>query len=57
MPNSISAEEVADVIVKSEERVRVAVALGNIPQDYIKESVQRLSEAIKQFHPNGPQGK
>jgi hypothetical protein len=57
MPGEISAEELADRIVKGEQRVKVAVAWGDISQTELGDRIWDLAEIIREYHPQGPRGR
>lgn len=57
MPNGITAEDVAEKIIKGQDRVRVEVALGRATEGFLKEKIDELASVIKEFHPKGLRGK
>jgi hypothetical protein len=57
MPGRISAEQIAERIVKSESRVRVAAAWGQMGSNEIDQTVADLAAVIRQYHPQGEKGK
>lgn len=57
MPNGISADDVAERIVKSESRVRVALAWGDISPKILEGKIDELAGIIRMYHPQGERGK
>jgi hypothetical protein len=57
MPNKITARDVAEKIIKSEDRFRVALALGNVTRGFMNDKIGELASVIREYHPNGSKGK
>ena len=57
MPGGISAEDLAEKIIKSEQRVKVALVWGNILANDLPQMVDRLAVVIRQYNPSGERGR
>jgi hypothetical protein len=57
MPRGITAEEIAEKVIKSEPRVRLALAWGDVNEKEVRSKIDQLALVIKEYHPNGRKGK